>query len=276
MIQLRLLSLFVLFQYSFANQCIYLIIKSDNTTDRCLNSNCSQFLDIKSLIVQPKICKTDQLSFAFSSYKTFVTFRHGLGWRLGDLFHSEFNSHVNRQLILYLNEINEDDQPFDYKELIHLGIYLDFYIIFVKNYSEWIMSKLKFRCLKFSGFDKYPCTSQILSPLRWISHQQSRFSTTEMISTTENIRKEIKSSTNFILFICLSLCSLFIIFIFIWKYLIHRRAILSEPSIEKVSSISTITIDRRESFNHHQSMVLETNSVEREQEFVLVSSTNCF
>ncbi|CAF1239103.1 unnamed protein product [Adineta ricciae] len=186
---------------------------------------------------------------------------------------------MNRQLILYLNEINEDDQPFDYKELIHLGIHLDFYIIFIKNHSEWIMSKLKFRCLKFSAFDKYPCTSQILSPLHWISHQQSTFSTTEFISTTEIIRKEIKSSTNFILFICLLLCSLFIIiiiFIFIWKYLINHRKILSEPSIEKISSISTITIDRRESFNHHQSMVLDTNSVERQQEFVLISSTNFF
>ncbi|CAF1686253.1 unnamed protein product, partial [Adineta ricciae] len=108
---------------------------------------------------------------------------------------------MNRQLTLYLNEKNEDDQPFDYKELIHLGIHLDFYIIFIKNHSEWIMSKLKFRCLKFSAFDKYPCTSQILSPLHWISHQQSTFSTTEFISTTEIIRKEIKSSTNFILFI---------------------------------------------------------------------------
>jgi hypothetical protein len=137
MIQWWIITLFLfLIKYSYinciSNQCNYIVKKCDNSWDRCVGDQSYKFIDLLSIMVEPKDCKTSILLLSFSSYKKFLLFRDQLQWKLGDLFLSKsFNS--NRQLILFLDQLDYNDQPFDYNELIHLGINIDLYILYIKN-----------------------------------------------------------------------------------------------------------------------------------------------
>jgi hypothetical protein len=162
MIQWWMICFFFLIKYSFINckdyQCNYTITKSDNSTEKCFNNQCYQYLDIISIMVEPKTCKTSFLSLSFSSYKNYILFRDRLEWKLGDLFSSRWINE-DRQLILFIDYLDYDDKPFDHNELIRLGINIDFYIIYIRhienkmylygsiqydpNYPEWHFIKLK-------------------------------------------------------------------------------------------------------------------------------------
>ncbi len=136
MIQWLMIILLYLIQYSFVNstndQCNYIVTKSDNSNSTCFAHQCYQFIDLLSIIVQPKTCKTSRLFLSFSSYKNFILFRDQLKWKIGDLFSSE-SIDKYRILTLFIDQLEFDDRPFDYDELIHLGINIDYYILFIRN-----------------------------------------------------------------------------------------------------------------------------------------------
>ena len=123
------------------DECNYRIIKSNNQSDQCVGTQCFQFEDISSLIVEPKTCKTSFLSLSFSSYEHFLLFRQRLQWKLGDLFVRKQPTNEIRHLILYLNELEYSARPFDHEQLIELGIHIDLFSIWIrqihnKNYLE--------------------------------------------------------------------------------------------------------------------------------------------
>jgi hypothetical protein len=140
------------------NQCNYTIKKSDNSTDTCVADQCDQFVDLLSIMVQPKTCKTSILRLRFSSYKNFILFRDELQWKIGDLFLSR-SINKDRELILFVDELDYDDRPFDHDQLIYLGINIDLYILYIRNiqnknylygsihydpdYPQWNIIKIK-------------------------------------------------------------------------------------------------------------------------------------
>jgi hypothetical protein len=129
-------SLLFLIKYSYVdcmnNKCNYIVKKSDNSSLTCIANQCYQFIDLLSIMVEPKTCKTSLLFLSFSSYKKFILFRDQLQWKIGDLFSSQLINE-NRQFILFLDQLDYDDRPFDYDELIHLGINIDFYTLYIRN-----------------------------------------------------------------------------------------------------------------------------------------------
>ena len=115
-----------------SEMCTYVVTKSDNSTEKCAMNECSKYIDLFSVMVEPKTCKTSLLVLSFSSYENFVLFRDQLQWNIGNLFPSE-RIDQNRQLILFLDKLNSNDRPFDHDQLVQLGNNIDYYILYVKN-----------------------------------------------------------------------------------------------------------------------------------------------
>ena len=115
-----------------SEMCDYIVRKPDNSTERCTMNECSKYVDLLSIMVEPKTCKTSFLALSFSSYENFVLFRNRLQWRIANLFSSE-RMNENRRLILFLDKLNSNDRPFDHDQLIELGNNLDDYILYIKT-----------------------------------------------------------------------------------------------------------------------------------------------
>ena len=111
--------------------CNYIVRKSDNSSERCLMNECLKYVDILSMMVEPKTCKTSLVVLAFSSFEKFVLFRDQLKWKIGDLFPSK-RINENRQLILYFDQLNANDRPIDHHQLIQLGNHIDHLILHFK------------------------------------------------------------------------------------------------------------------------------------------------
>jgi hypothetical protein len=136
---LRWWILFLLIKYievkSIDDLCNYIITKSDNSYDICLSDECDKFIDPYLIMVKPNNCKTKILYLSFSSYKTFSLFLNRIQWKLGYLFPSKLNNDF-RLLRIYLNEIDDDDQPIDHNQLNRLGINIDVYQLYILNIPE--------------------------------------------------------------------------------------------------------------------------------------------
>ncbi len=139
MIEWRMITYFAflfLIKYCYVdcihNQCNYTVKKSDNSSERCIADQCYKFVDLISIMFEAKNCKTSILLLSFSSYKNFILFRDQLEWRIGDLFLSRMINE-DRQLILFVDQLDYNDKPFDHNELIRLGIHIDLYILYIKN-----------------------------------------------------------------------------------------------------------------------------------------------
>jgi hypothetical protein len=136
MIEWWMLSLIFIIKYSSVNstiyQCNYTVIKSDQSSDTCIASQCYQFVDLYSLMVYPNTCKTSLLLLSFSSYRNFSLFLSRLEWKLGDLFPSQLINEV-RQLIIFVDKVDSNDQPFDHNELIRLGVNIDLYTLYIRE-----------------------------------------------------------------------------------------------------------------------------------------------
>lgn len=128
-----------LIEYSYINcrdnQCNYIVRKSDNSSDRCIINQCYKFVDLISIMVLPKACKTSIVLLSFTTYKNFLLFRNQLQWKIGDLFFSQ-SINKDRQFILFLDQLDYNDRPFDHDELIQLGINIDLYILYIKNIQD--------------------------------------------------------------------------------------------------------------------------------------------
>ncbi len=120
--------LFILFKsssiYCDDYLCNYLVNKSDNTLDVCMNNKCHEFVDPHWIMVRPNNCKT--------KYKKFHLFLNRIQWKLGDLFPSKINNQI-RQLRIYLKHIDFDDRPIDQNELNRLGFNIDLYQLYLQN-----------------------------------------------------------------------------------------------------------------------------------------------
>jgi len=128
--------LFILFKSSLINcddyLCHYVVNKSDNTFDVCMNNKCNEFVDPNWIMVRPIDCKTKYFSLTFSTYKKFHLFLNQIQWKLGDLFPSKVNNQI-RQLRIYVKQIDFDDQPIDQNQLIRLGFNIDLYQLYLQN-----------------------------------------------------------------------------------------------------------------------------------------------
>lgn len=132
---LKCLSLLIVLGIVWENNCVemcdYLIVKSDNSSERCSMNECGKFGDILSIMVEPKTCKTSSVILSFSSYENFVFFRDQLNWQIGHLFPSK-RTNENRQLILYLDQLKSNDRPIDHHQLVQLGSNIDYFILHIK------------------------------------------------------------------------------------------------------------------------------------------------
>jgi len=115
--------------------CNYKIIESDLSFNLCISDQCHKYLDPYLIMVQPNNCKTNLLYLLFSSYKSFDLFLNRIEWKLGDLFPRRLNN-KNRLLRIYLNSIDDDDQPLDQNQLIRLGNNIDSYQLYIRNFKN--------------------------------------------------------------------------------------------------------------------------------------------
>ncbi|CAF1376996.1 unnamed protein product [Adineta steineri] len=265
MIQWYIICFFFLIKFNSINciksQCNYTIINSDNSSSICSGDECYQYIDIYSIIVKPNTCKTSLLILSFSSYKKFLLFRDKFDWNLGDLFSFRQINNEIRQFILFLDQLDYDDKPFDRDQLIKLGMNIDLYTIYIKNiqnknylygsihydlnYPQWNIIKIKFRCLKLSAFDKYPCSSEIISPSKFAPQRTTHTfqSTTQIYSSTEELLIKLNQENNksidlilIILFPLFIILITIIIFIFVYKYIVGKCFCKKNLSVTPKSS----------------------------------------
>lgn len=115
--------------------CNYTVEKSDHNLDACLSNQCNKFLDPYSIMVKQNDCKTKSLYLAFSSFKKFDSFINRMTWKLGDLFPSRSQNEL-RTLRIYINRIDDEDQPVHHNELIRLGAHIDLYELYISYIPE--------------------------------------------------------------------------------------------------------------------------------------------
>ncbi|CAF1039756.1 unnamed protein product [Rotaria magnacalcarata] len=182
MFQWSIISFLVIFIKSFEvntidNLCNYIVSKSDNGFDICLSDQCNKYMDPYEIMVKPNNCKTELLYLSFSSYKNFSLFVNRIPWKLGDLFPSKLNNQI-RLLRIFIDYMDNDDQPTDHNELIRLGIHIDLYELFIKNitnnnklhglihydqnYPQWFIVKVEFICNSLMIYQENRCSIKIL------------------------------------------------------------------------------------------------------------------
>ncbi|CAF4965790.1 unnamed protein product [Rotaria sp. Silwood1] len=161
------------------NFCNYIVNKSNNSIDLCVSYQCDKYVDPYSIMVTPNNCKTNILYLSFSSYKNYRLFLDRTTWKLGDLFSSK-SILRNRLLRIFIDYIDNDDQPVQHNELIRLGNHIDLYELFIKNlpnnhylyqsihydrnYPQWYIIKVQFICNSLMIFNENACSSKIVAP----------------------------------------------------------------------------------------------------------------
>ena len=152
--------------------CIYQLKLSNKTElKECFSDECSIYFDPIQIFINLEQCqeKLNSLTLSFSNYKNFLFFQNNLQPnKLSNYLTRKIHQNDQRQIKIFLNYLEFDENPLNHQELLRLGSNLDFYQLFIRqinktsfysqsifhheNYSNWNIFQVKLLSFFFFFF----------------------------------------------------------------------------------------------------------------------------